>query len=274
MADPRIRKFIEDAVIYPPMDIFEEVDMTSEQMAETVLSKSEKLFGKKGNPAEFFEWSSKLVGAAHEKLAFAFYGKMAYGNGSGDGVPSDVDILVFVSEGSEELGNLIDYRNRPVLVHPQFLYHAGKSVDGISGWKRSCVANTMLLYPSNHDNFVHEIIEKGRKLIEKSPFFHGGVGDIITYAAYKVMDGKEEKYFESDDEKQVLSKRLVVWEQYMDGMPAPPQEVYRNIRNELRNNLDDGELTSLTKAAMRRIKIRKEKQEKIADKFIRRLRLR
>ncbi len=274
MEDPRIMKFIENAVIYPPMDIFEEVNMTSEQMARTVLSRCEKLFSKKRNPVEFFEWFSKVVGAAHEKRAFAFYGKMAYGNGFGDGIPSDVDILVFVSEGSEDFGSLTEYRNRPVLVHPQILYHNGKSVDGISGWKRSCVANTMLLYPPNPDNFVHEIIEKGRKLIEKSPFFNGGVGDIITYAAYKVMSGKEEKYFESDEEKQILSKRLVVWEQYMDGMPAPPQEVYSNIRCELRNNLDDRELISLTKAAMRRIKIRKEKQEKIADKFVRRLRLR
>ena len=86
------------------------------------------------------------------------------------------------------------------------------------------------------------------------------------------MDGKEEKYFKTDEERKVLSKRLIVWEQYCDGMPAPPHEVYKNIRNELRTKLDDREMTSVAMAAMRRIKVKKEKRKELADKFVRKVR--
>lgn len=276
---PQIGKFIENSVVYPPMDIFEEVNKPSDQAARDVIERCRKLFEKKRNaePVEFFEWFSKIVDNTHPELALIIFGKMAYGNGSGDGVPSDFDFFIFtngeratVYEGN--MGELLSYNQKPRLVQPQALFYNGGVVDGITGWKRSCVANTLVIFPSDVDNFVYDIIEKGRKLIIDAPFFEGGVGDIITYAAYKVMNGKEGHYFKTDEERKVLEKRLIVWEQYCDGMPAPPQEVYKNIRNELRSNLDDRELTSVAIAAMRRIKVKREKRKELADKFVRKIR--
>ena len=202
---------------------------------------------------------------------------MAYGNGEGDGVPSDFDFFIFTKGESAEIyesnmGNLLSHNQKPRLVQPQVLFYNGGMVDGITGWKRSCVANTLVIFPSDVDSFVYDIIEKGRKLIRDAPFFDGGVGDIITYAAYKVMDGKESKYFKTDEERKVLEKRLIVWEQYCDGMPAPPGEVYNNVRNELRNKLNDKEMTSVAIAAMRRIKVKREKRKELADKFVRKIR--
>lgn len=276
---PQIRKFIEKSVVYPSMDIFEEVNKPSDEVARDIIEKCRKLFAKTkhGNATEFFEWFSKVIDNIHPELALVIFGKMAYGNGTGDGVPSDFD-LFFFTKGERatiyesNMGELLSWNQKPQLVQPQVLYYNGGIIDGISGWKRSCVANTMVIFPSDVDNFVYDIIEKGRKLITDAPFFEGGIGDIITYAAYKIMDGKEEKYFKTDEERKVLSKRLIVWEQYGDGMPAPPQEVYKNVRNELRAKLDDKEMTSVAMAAMRRVKVKKEKRKELADKFVRKVR--
>jgi len=276
---PQIRKFIEKSVVYPPMDIFEKVNKPSKETAMDVMERCRRLFEKKehADPVEFFEWFSKVIDNAHPELALVVFGKMAYGNSSEDGIPSDFDFFIFVKgerTGLQEsnMGGLMGHREKPRLVQPQTLYYNGGIIDGIRGWKRSCVANTLLIYPSDADKFVYEIIEKGRKLIIDAPFFDGGIGDIITYAAYKIMNANEDKYFKTDEERKVLSKRLIVWEQYCDGMPAPPQEVYKNIRNELRLRLDDNELTSVAMAAMRRIKVKREKRKELAEKFVRKIR--
>lgn len=276
---PQIRKFVEKSLVYPPMDMFEKVDKPSDQAARDVIERCRKLFEKKrhAEPVEFFDWFSQVIENAHPELAIVIFGKMAYGNGERDGVPSDFDFFIFTKGEratvyESNMGDLLSYKQKPQLVQPQVLFYNGGMVDGITGWKRSCVANTLLIFPSDVDSFVYDIIEKGRTLIADSPFFEGGVGDIITYAAYKVMDGKEGKYFKTDEERKVLEKKLIVWEQYCDGMPAPPHEVYKNIRNELRSNLDDRELTSVAMAAMRRIKVKREKHKELADKFVRKIR--
>jgi len=276
---PQIRKFIENSAVYPPMDIFEEVNKPSNEAARDIIEKCRKLFEKKRNtePNEFFGWFSKVIDNIHPKLALVIFGKMAYGNGAEDGVPSDFDFFIFTKGEratihESNIGDLLSWNQKPRLVQPQVLYHNGRLIDGISGWKRACVANTLILFPGDADGFVYEIIEEGRKLIANSPFFEGGIGDIITYAVYKVMEGNEEKYFKTDEERKVLSKKLIVWEQYMDGMPAPPHEVYKNIRSELRSKLDDKEMTSVALAAMRRIKVKREKRRELADKFVRKIR--
>jgi len=275
---PQVRKFIEQSLVYPPMDIFEEMNKPPKETAADVMERCRKLFDKKKNtePNEFFKWFSKLVDNVNPELALVIFGKMAYGNGAGDGVPSDFDFFIFTKGNSStvyesDMGKLLGYNQRPHLVQPQVLFYDGGSFDGITGWKRSCVANTLVIFPSDVDSFVYDIIEKGRKLITDASFFEGGVGDIITYAAYKVMNGDEAKYFETDEEREVLSKRLIVWEQYCDGMPAPPQEVYKNVRNELRDKLNEKEMTSVAMAAMRRIKVKREKRKELAEKFVRKI---
>ena len=261
-------------VVYPAMDLFEPFTGTAAELLQSLLSKCELLADQNGEGKEkFFKWFSSVSTAAGNLFVLAFYGKAVYGGRAE--ASSDIDVLCFISDRSsfretEQMAQVLMETKVPKFIHTHFLYGHGTPIDTVSNWKRFCVVNSLLVLPEPDDSF-RESVELGRKLVLESPFFEGGLGELITYAAYKVLQGKETHYFEPD-KRVLLTKPFFVSEFGFELAPLHPAEFNKDVRSELRTKFDDDDLRAIAIAAMRRIRVKKEKQVELADQFVRTLR--
>jgi hypothetical protein len=158
------------------MDFFEPADENG--LMEAVLAKCEMLAESAGEAKEqFHRWFSAVASAAGNVFTLAFYGKTVYG--AREEVPSDVDVLFFISDltslrDNDTLGyNLVSY-GKPSFIHPHFLYAAGTHLDTAADWKRFCVVNNLLVIPREPDDSFTRNVELGRKFILEAHFSKAG----------------------------------------------------------------------------------------------------
>ncbi len=256
--DQEGRPFFSKAFLYPPMGDFEALDKPT---IPSVLGRCEKLAGKW--KSEFFEWLAKTT-EKNEHFAFALCGGAVYGIHK----PQDVDVLFFVA--NQEKAVFPSPYPQAAMRYPKHV-HLHKIPDMRADWHFLLINS--LLFTCTPPAFVYDIIKSARKETLKKPFFGGGLGDRIAYAAFKSL-GTPEYH---DEDGQILSSISisVEWMKIdfasMLRGPHTPVEISSQIRSQMQE-LDDCRLSALTRAAMRRLRIKKEKRPGIEKRFIRQLR--
>lgn len=262
------KELLRNCLVYPPMDFFNPPKGKPADVVARVLKKCRQL---EEVPGRFLSWISQLLKEAKKGFPLLFFGRTIYGK---DDAISDVDIILFYSKNnmklSEGITEALSISDKPEFVHTQQLYSRSQiPFETTLGHPRFYVANSLLIYPKEADPSVYRSIKKGRKAIMESAFFDGGIGDLITYAAHKVMKNEEKEYFASPEEaNRILSRKLIVFEYSMDMMGAMPGDVNRQIRGELAKNFNRDELTTLAIAAMRRLNVKEERYKELSDKFV------
>ncbi|MEM2908730.1 MAG: hypothetical protein QW590_02220 [Candidatus Bilamarchaeaceae archaeon] len=276
-AKPDEHKEIEEVLLkncrlYPPMPFFEKPKKTAEELMSSLLIKIKRLEKKQG---EFLEWVKGALRAAGEKLSLIFFGRAIYSEKE----CSDVDILMVYTDPTVQ--NEVRDLCKPYFVHTQSIFKgAFLPFETTAGYPRFFVANTMLIYPKETNSFVLYSIRRGRKLIKNASFFNGGIGDLITYAASKIIERKETQHFDCDKEQieRILNKNLVIMNSDCFGFAASPENVNAQTRNELRMGVREGrfersEIEILARAAMRRIGIKESQKTELTKKFLRALKV-
>ncbi len=263
------KKLLRNCLVYPPINFFNPPEGKPADIIAKVLKKCQQL---EEVPGRFLSWISPLLKEAKKGLSLIFFGRTIYGKD--DDAISDVDIILFYPnskiELSKDAANALSMSNKPEFVHVQSLW--ARSVipfETTLGHPRFYVANSLVIYPKETAPVVCKSIEKGRKAIMESKFFNGGIGDLITYAAYNVMKNKEKEYFASSEEaEKILSKELMIFEYSFDMRAAMPSEINEQVRGELAKNFSKDELTTLAIAAMRRLNVKEERYKELSSRFV------
>ncbi|MEW6722688.1 MAG: hypothetical protein AB1324_05490 [Candidatus Micrarchaeota archaeon] len=247
-------QFAQSAHLVAPIDIFESPASNARAAALKLLRECERLSGA-GGTEEFERWLGSI-------LRFGDYPCCFYGNAlAGSRAPSDVDMMSFVFGGHPM------YIHRPAFVH--ILSVRSSCEDPSSAWGSFFLGP--LLFPGLPPEFVTGIIERGRKDSLGKPFFKGGIGEPLTYAAYRCIgDSGAFTPEEWDSAKNVATFK--VQRQYFDSanfqtLSYSVTEVHDQVRKNLAT-LGDAELAALAKAAMRRAHVRAEKREELAERFV------
>ena len=277
MGEEVFEHFKNNSKFYPNYRYFEYV--SERDAIENAFSKIKELAletKEYDKTIRWFETLKELVNSVD--LGVIVYGKTVYG---GTNVhSSDLDIYLVFLQSPQELPshirditwNLTRYDVAPSFLHSKEFYQNGNRVDRISGWARFGLFNHLLVYPSEKLPSLINIIEDSREFVENSEFFKAGVGELLTYAAYKILDKKEKEYFYSEDEANLFfSKKLPAIVVQTDwGMPTP-LEVNREVRQVFKEKFNETDLYRLALAAMRRINIKKEKRKGLAYQFVKEL---
>lgn len=232
------------AFLYPPMEHFQPLDQGAGEAMRSLIMKCEALCGSDVDRMKLHMWLSAISGHAH----FVFYGGAVYGVHR----TTDLDVLSFDPRYA-----LLHYASLG-FVHIQNLSenHNGAAMPGLF------LANT-LLFPCTPDNETVARIESARRQVLSSPFFDGGIGELITHSAFKFACIKDSKLltvrWRWTDTANMLTKTYT------------PHEINNQIRSRMQG-MDDKDVRELTMAAMRRIRIKEERRAELSDRFIKELR--
>lgn len=140
--------------------------------------------------------------------------------------------------------------------------------EDVRGWRRLYFVNKLLLFcPEERKGEIEGRIVSAREAYLSAEFFDGGVGESITYAAYKVISNKEERYLDHRTRETVLGKNFVVCHSDWDGLPLSPPEFHKEVRDRLGETFDLEELREIGLAASRRIRIKEERRNEFSNRF-------
>ncbi|MDD5172427.1 MAG: hypothetical protein PHF60_05325, partial [Candidatus ainarchaeum sp.] len=215
------------AFLYPPMEPFEPPAQNANETMRSVIQKCEILCNIDAVRDKLYVWLSILTGRADA----AFYGGMVHGMHQ----IRDADVLSFGSK------SLPLSHSSPIFVHIYSMNpEDGADATGLF------LANT-LLFPCTPGGETVARIEAARKQLSSNPFFDGGIGELVTYAAFKFacITGS----------KPLTVRWKWVNESSMETKTHTPHEVNNQIRNQMQE-MDDKGVHELTMAAMRRIRIK------------------
>ncbi|MEW6749042.1 MAG: hypothetical protein AB1295_05025 [Candidatus Micrarchaeota archaeon] len=269
-----MRKGQDEAEIFQPIPFFQTLSKSPAMLLKHVQMRAERLAESHGMAASGFrEWFSGMLGNAGKAYLPAFYGKSVYGD-KGE-VPSDLDVIYFILDEKKlsedrSLWQYIHYPGRPRFVHGIEVYQNDNPVDNLSGWKRFLVAGTMLVAPSVHPDF-RSAVEKARAELLEDDFFVGGFGDILTYAVWKVLSGKEYQHLEPGN-RSLLDRGFFVPHDACDSGATPPVQFKVDVRRQLAEDFSESEMRTLARAAARRIKIKASYRDQLAERFVRNMR--
>ena len=269
--------FENNSIFYPNYEYFEFV--TEKDAIKNAFSKIRDLALETKEYDKTIKWFETLKELVHSvDLSVIVYGKTVYG--STNIRASDLDIYLVFLQSPQELPshirdiawNFTRYDVAPSFLHSKEFYQNGNRVDRICGWARFGLFNHLLVYPSERLPSLIDVIDHSRERIENAGFFEAGVGELLTYAAYKILDKKEREYFCSEEEaNSFFSKKLPAIVVQTDwGMPTP-LEVNREVRRVFREKFSETDLYRLALTAMRRINVKKEKRKELAYEFVKEL---
>jgi len=279
----------------PPMDVFEPFEEPTATLAGRILGQALMLANKADRIEALYDWLDNMIQAVGPKQAIAIYGKGVYGRGTDE--PSDIDMLFFMDSRTknESASRWRQISNQGSetgsILHGQQIIDSGSGI-GLGGWTTLCVVNGLVVLPKIPDERILSAISAARAEFGKRDFIGGktsplgGVGELITYAMTKVLEGNERKYF-GHDEAEILDKFTEnVWcsssqgkvkqqKRFIksdgSGEAFSPSDFNIEARERIRNEFEDDEIRAISKAAMRRIRIRKEHQEGLAGTFMKSL---
>ncbi len=252
-----------NSVVVPPLDLFEadETDM----VLTNFLERCQALLGP--NMPTFLAWLNEVLAIVGPRSSLVFYG----GAVSRGNTNSDIDVFFF-SDPLTKLPSALSEGPIPDIIHLNLITPTGWA--NIGSWRRFCVVGPLIAFPSPANDFLKQGIATGRRAVLESDFFKGGIGELITYAASKVVEQKEYKYFLAGENTGALEKRLAFTKiDLMIGTLEPP--AYNSeVRSTLASHLDDKEMRDLAMAALRRLRVKRERQEELANLFCERIRRR
>jgi hypothetical protein len=255
--------FMEGSFLYPPMDIL--YAQPHPQSAEHLLKRCERLAGDGPGKVRFYQWLARMMESSAGSFSFAFYGTSLYG--SVDLPAHDVDTLLFIYDQSTKAPP-----NPPSFIHSHSIYE-NKYCPGNepAKWK-FLVSHTLLIFPESKSDLAIEKILEGRKEILDSPFLAGGIGDLVTFAAFKALNNQEHRLFEPHEFSRFRGRRFSIeWNRYeltsMLSRSIYLEELHGQVREQMRL-MDDADLSALTKAALRRLRVKRENRPELTKRFV------
>ena len=264
------------AEIFQPVKYFETLSRHPAQLMEYVRVRAEALAEKSNMPLQKFrDWFDGIMETSGKAYLTAFYGKSVYGDK--DEIPSDLDMMFFILDekqlyADKRLHRLLYWSGGdvPRFAHTVQIWQNNNPIDNLSGWKRYIVAGTLLVTPTIDPAF-RKAVEKARDELLENDFFVGGFGDILTYAVWKVLDGKEHQHIEPGNSG-LLERAFFVPRDGCDFGSVPPAQFKADVRKTLAETFNESEMRILAKAAARRIKIKRSYRSEMAEKFVRNMR--
>jgi hypothetical protein len=244
------QKFIESAYLADPHYLFDS-EHASRELASSLIAKCEKLAGNETD--EFYTWLGRVIG---QSANYCFYGSALVLP-----EPSDVDMMLLAGAP----GSL--FCRKPSFIH--VLETQRCPGDLAKNWGSFFLGS--LLFPGTPPEFILNIVDYCRQTAFSSPFFGGGYGENLTYAAFKSI-GKVE-FFEPHEWESVRHlERFKLEYRYFDGtnmqtVSYSVNEVHDQIRKKL-CMLEEKEMRALALAATRRLGVKAENRANVAETFI------
>lgn len=243
-------KLLSESYLHPPLEILEPAFSSAPAAMLSVISGCERLLGPAGDALPVHAW----LGSLKNREGLAFYGSAMH---SPDNV-SDVDIL------SMSPFALPSYHLKPSFVHVHSV-----SMDSERPGEDGPLFCGSLLFLSMPPQSLLGAIDSARVRILESPLFDGGVGELITHAAFKALE-------HGDAPSGLKSQGFMLRRQWLDtsGMETKtysPHELNNQIRMQMQG-LPDEDAYALALAGMRRIRVRRDVQDALAQKFVSHLR--
>ncbi|MEM4366752.1 MAG: hypothetical protein QW035_01315 [Candidatus Anstonellales archaeon] len=261
--------------LYPPIEIFQNTEDDVRGVIKRMLKKGKMLEEKEG---ELVNWLKTMIPEIGKRLSLIFYGRAVYGCGKQPPL-TDIDVLVEIKDDSAlkeiKIMEAVNFPHKPIFLHVNTIEKIKcnhKAEELALSWRKLCFANTLLLACEDPGHCLLGFIEKSRKALMESPFFNGGIGELITYAAYKVVYLKEKEFFSKGfDTNEVFFKSIKT--PYIDiDMCYDLLMHNKEVREELANRFEEEEIKEITSAALRRIGVKKELREGIKSKFVEEIR--
>lgn len=272
-------RFISGSAVIGPMQIFESLSSHPVAVAARLLDRAERLAGPATGAfaagasatGAFYSWLQKAMGAAEAGAAFAFFGTAVYGNHGH--IARDVDTLLF----RPDLYSWDFPLSRPHFLHTHDIYERGSSFGGYAESWQFLMAHNLLLYPAGPPQFVMDKIRLARDTILQKPFLEGGAGDLLTYAMFKILNNRD-VYLDELHEPRLAAMRFnIEWKvtdlSSMLVRPISLPELHSQVKDQL-GQMGDPEIATLARAAMRRLRVKKEKRQELGDRYLQELRRR
>lgn len=260
--DSILEKLERSAFLYPPMEPFESPFPDAGKAMSAVLARCSALSGAaSGNLDSLKKWLKGLI----NRDDAAFYGS-ALSDSTNTSRVSDVDLMFFPSHDHLPLANTPNY------------VHSHRPFEDVPYGRlptRACIfLFGQLLFPDNPDIHTLRLIDAERRMISSFPFFEGGIGEILTYAAFKAVESGPLAEEYGKDFPTSLKFRLE--RKWFDGanmqmVVHSPHELNGQIREQVRA-LNDPEVRALAMCAMRRVRVKESAREALAEKFVSELR--
>ena len=262
--------FISNALLLPPVDYFDNDSSNSETAAKSFLARVDSVLSAKGmEPRDFYKFLKRLMDISGSSFSFAFFGSAVYGKPFG--IPNDIDLIKFLlgpNIADNEIWNKIPDPWKLNFMHIIKKYQDPTIAHDPLKQGVNIFLQSILLYPKRQNSFVKKLM-KEMWVDSTDRFFDGGIGDVITLAVYSIVNCHELDYFKAEDAKRILGEKIYIPTSTMDG-PIHPHEFCAGIRQKIKS-MDSADLTKLTLAALRRIRVRQDSQDKLARKFLRKL---
>jgi len=258
MDDDIFKTLAKEAFIYPPMEPFESPFPDAEKAMSAVLARCSALSGAENWHGDRLKsWLSKIR-LRHD---IALYGAALNATEHA----KDIDILSFPSRSPPPTWSKPDY------VHVFEVFEASQGE--LPGYAAAFLCGA-LLFPEPPETSLLLRIEAERRVFERLPFFNGGLGEILTYAAFKSTESISAE--NAQDPNFPTCMRFRIERRWLDGanmrmVTHTPHGLNEQIRDQMRA-LPDPEVRALAMSAMRRLRVKESSREGLADRFVRELR--
>ncbi len=258
MADDIFGTLAKEAFLYPPMEPFESPFPDAQKAMSAVLAKCSALSGAENWHGDGLKsWLSKIR-LRHD---IAFYGAALNATAHA----KDIDILRFPSR------SLPPTWSRPDYIHIFDVFEASQGE--LPGYAATFLSGA-LLFPEQPETSLLLRIEAERRVFERLPFFIGGLGETLTYAAFKATESISAE--NAQDPNFQTCMRFRIERQWLDGanmrmVVHTPHGLNEQIRDQMRE-LQDPEVRALAMAAMRRLRVKESSKAALADRFVSELR--
>jgi hypothetical protein len=252
------------------MDVFEPLALSPKDAMRALLEAGDRLAG--AAASDFNGWLADVVSVSGQFLPVAFFGRAVNG---GHEEASDLDVVVFhTNSPAASAYGYVPLHLAPKFVHAHALYE-NRLIPTIESWE-FLLPNALLVYPARAPDPFFRAIMSARQRISSSEFFHGGIGDIITYAAYKARVQEEREYFGPGEWERCARHDLSVDLNFLDtanmlSRRVGMRELDGRVREKMRL-MEDADVNALTNAAMRRLRVRESRMPELQGRFIRELR--
>ncbi|MEW6035373.1 MAG: hypothetical protein AB1529_02055 [Candidatus Micrarchaeota archaeon] len=248
------------AHLIAPMDFIEPLPGNGRETMLSLIARCEELFGPEPLRGPLYLWLERLIG----RKDFAFYGSAV----SGLPFPSDIDILSFTSPAP----HLHSGRPEFVHIHPMPMPCDSNDPPGL-------FLAGPLLFASAPDVSQVLRIRLERQAVERAPFFRGGIGELITHAAYKALECGEE--CDPDGESgfgRIAHLELSLRRHWLDMANMCTNTYNANqLNNQVRKQMremNEEDARELVRAAMRRLRVKDVQRAGLEERFMTELKAR
>jgi hypothetical protein len=243
------QKFIESAFLVDPLYLFES-HPDARTLASALIVKCEKLAGNETD--EFYQWLARMN---DQTCTYCFYGSSLLLP-----QPTDADMMSLTG-----VPGLLFF-HKPSFIHVLETQRCRGDVARNLG--SFFLGN--LLFPKMPPEVILNIVEHCRQTAFSSPFFEGGYGEPLTYAAFKAIGCED--LFEPHEWMAVRHlKRFEIEYRYIDSGMMPHSYSVKEMHDQIRRklcNLDEKEMRALAIAATRRLGVKIEHRANVAETFV------